>query len=485
MRSLVRFICLCTMLATSLSLHAADIKTTVTKVREIRERGDFKKAADVLNTSLADKGLSESDKKQLRYELDLLERIQKDFSLTKKNLFGSVQKAVRDLSREEFERWVKEGRFETRTIDGTVLYPGTSTSNLFWRYPDLNTRRITPRSKNALYRAMLDNSRLVTKVAAAEKTPYVLQQELEVTMTVKAQSDAAPASEIIRAWLPIPRKLPFQDGFKLLESSSKPKYIAEEESNIRSVYLEQPAAPAGETIFQIKYRYSTRATRFDLNVAKSQELKVDAKLQPFLQESPHVVFTPEIKRLAAEIVGKETNALKKARAIYDWIGKRIQYSYALEYSTIPNISEYCRKNDFGDCGQQALLYITLCRAEGIPARWQSGWFLFPGGQNMHDWTEIYLAPWGWVPVDVEVGGAFLKYANGLSAQERTELNDFYFGGLDQYRLIANGDHSQELNPAKQTFRSDDVDFQRGELETSKGNIYFDKYSYDVKWEKVK
>ena len=51
------------------------------------------------------------------------------------------------------------------------------------------------------------------------------------------------------------------------------------------------------------------------------------------------------------------------------------------------------------------------------------------------------------------------------------MRDFYFGGLDQYRMIANSDHSQALTPPKNTMRSDDVDFQRGELEYGDQNIY--------------
>ena len=63
-------------------------------------------------------------------------------------------------------------------------------------------------------------------------------------------------------------------------------------------------------------------------------------------------------------------------------------------------------------------------------------------------------------------------------------NDFYFGGLDQYRMAANSAHSQSLNPPKQSMRSDDVDFQRGELEWGAHNIYFDQYSWDLKWKEA-
>ena len=46
-------------------------------------------------------------------------------------------------------------------------------------------------------------------------------------------------------------------------------------------------------------------------------------------------------------------------------------------------------------------------------------------------------------------------------------------------MIANSDHSAALTPPKHTMRSDNVDFQRGELECGDQNIYFDQFSYNL------
>ena len=186
-----------------------------------------------------------------------------------------------------------------------------------------------------------------------------------------------------------------------------------------------------------------------------------------------------MRALSKEIAGSTDNPLVQAKAFYDWISEHIQYSYALEYSTIRNISDYCLTKRYGDCGQEALLFITLCRLNGIPARWQSAWFTFPGGKTIHDWTEIYVRPWGWMPVDPYMGIFAMQYLKSLTPEERRGVRDFYFGGLDQYRMAANSDHCQNLMPAKAGLRSDNVDFQRGELEAKGENIYFDKYSYSL------
>ena len=90
------------------------------------------------------------------------------------------------------------------------------------------------------------------------------------------------------------------------------------------------------------------------------------------QQPPHIRFTPLIRELASDIVGEEKDPLKKARRIYDYITTHVMYSFVRSYFTLTDIVQYAASSLKGDCGVQALLFITLCRAAGIPARWQAG-----------------------------------------------------------------------------------------------------------------
>ena len=116
--------------------------------------------------------------------------------------------------------------------------------------------------------------------------------------------------------------------------------------------------------------------------------------------------------------------------------------------------------------------LSLCRASGVPARWQSGWTLWPERSGLHDWAEIFVEPYGWLPVDVDYAVHFVHEYETLSADEKQEIIDFYFGGIDAHRLVINREHGYPLYPPKRFPRSDDVDFQRGELETDRGNLYY-------------
>ncbi len=461
---------------------AGKTSDAIATASELREKGDFKQAETFLRRALKSNSgnISGAERKQFIREIDMLERIRQDYSLAEKELFQKIDESVKDFSRAEFEKWLKEGRFDSCMIDGERRFTGTSVSNLYFRHPELNARRKTPKDDSAYHKLMLDNLRAIKAAAEREKKPYVLPQRYKASITVSAEKNAAPDGEIIRAWLPIPRRNPFQDAFKLVSTSSPVKYLADVDSPIRSVYLEQIAQKDQPTKFEVSFEYTIHRVHFPLDAKKIRPAdKNDPALKPFVAEAPHVVFTPEIKSLVKKIASTETNQMLQAKAFFDWIADNIQYSYAREYSTLTNISDYCRNNGYGDCGQEALLFITLCRSQGIPARWQTGWHLVPGKATIHDWTEIYLAPYGWVPVDPWAGIFAMRYCTTLKRQDRIEVRDFYFGGLDQWRMIANSDHNQELQPPKNTSRSDDVDFQRGELESGDRNIYFDKYSFHL------
>lgn len=460
--------------------RASEPNEVFAQADHLERAGHFREAAAVLTHALALEPRPSPERKSLEFELDRLDRIRKDFPYTRELLYQDLKKSVRDLTPAEYAQWIREGRFDRRDIDGQQRFMASSVSNLFFRYPELYTRRLPPKNSGALETRHWETCRSIKTAAIAEHRPYVLPRRFEVSMNVTADRNAAPDGEVIRAWLPIPREYPFQNEFEFLTSSPLARRCDNPQSPIRSVYLEQTAHRDKPTRFAIAYAYTAQGVWFDIQPGEVRPADLsDAVLARFVKEGPHVIFTPELRALSQQIAGAEANPYLKARRFYDWISENIKYSFAIEYSTIRNISDYCRSRGYGDCGQETLLFIALCRLNGIPARWQSGWNTFPGAKSIHDWSEIYIAPYGWVPVDPYMGIYAMRYATTLKPEQQREIRDFYFGGLDQYRIAANSDHNQVLSPPKQSMRSDNVDFQRAELEWGSHNIYFDEFSYEL------
>jgi transglutaminase-like putative cysteine protease len=441
----------------------------------------FSHASNFLQQEFSSIISSANEVANLGFEAERLERIRKDYPLTSDALFLELKGTLKGLTKSEYQNWLAEGRFDCLEIDGKQMFMGSSAANLLFRYPRLNNRRILAKNTAELERSILRTCEQIAQSAREHKSPYVLPKRFRVTMTVSlGDSGYRKPGDIVSAWLPIPRDYPFQAEFALVASSSVPKQIAPPDSPIRSVFFQQSATESGAATFSIDYDYTSHGVRFFLEPSLVRpSVTNDTVLEKYLVEAPHIIFTEDIRELSRAISGGETNRLSKARRFYEWISEHIQYSFALEYSTIRNLSDYCLKHRYGDCGQEALLFITLCRLNGIPARWQSGWNTFPGAKSIHDWSEIYLEPYGWIPVDPYMGIYAMQYATNLKKDQKLLLRDFYFGGLDQYRMIANSDHNQVLSPAKQALRSDPVDFQRGELECCGTNIYLDQFTYKL------
>lgn len=107
--------------------------------------------------------------------------------------------------------------------------------------------------------------------------------------------------------------------------------------------------------------------------------KLNANLQKLLQPSPYIESnSPEIKKLAPEIIKGKATAWEQANAILDWVRTNVKYKFATDIK--PAIAAL--KDGEGDCEELSSLFIALCRANKIPAR--AVWV--PG----HTYPEFYL-----------------------------------------------------------------------------------------------
>lgn len=440
------------------------------------DSGRFEAAEAGIATALAAPALSSDTRTALLFERERMRRILLDFTLTADEVKARVRKQIPDLTDAEFARWDAAGLFERQSIDGRTLYFSRSPSNLFRLSNEALARRQEQKplsegpmeSPNAHHRAVRD-------AALASGRSSVAPQRIRVTQSLVVEADAVPAGEIVRAWIPFPRALRGQQEDIRLVSSAPAQHVVAPESTLqRTVYLEKPAQAGKPTQFAITYDITIFAQYHAVDPAKVVALEPTPELAPHLAErAPHIVFTDDLRAFSRSVVGDETNPGRIARKLFAAVD-RIPWAGAREYSTISNISDYALHAGHADCGQQTLLLMALLRLNGIPARWQSGMVYSPDSNgkdkywNLHDWGWMYLAPYGWVPMDVTTG----------VFEGEHDIEWFYLGGLDAYRIAFNDDYGREFVPAKQHFRSETVDLQRGEAEWKGGNLYFDQWDYD-------
>jgi hypothetical protein len=413
--------------------------------------------------------------KEIEILLAKMDRIEIDFSKAEPEIRQELLLYFPDLTEEQLEAWEIPGKLEMRLINGEKRYFRNAVPNLF-RVDSL--ARQLKISKEGDYTDPLDVFCLHNTAGLIEKiqkgiTPEELTYKFQIDFTITLQPNVVPDGEIIKCWIPFPREsLPRQKNVKLLSVNSDDYHIAGNSVLQRSIYLEKEAVAGQPTVFSFSAEFETIPQWISLTAEKIKPYNNSSDLFKTytLERPPHIVFSKEIKTLAAEITNGISSPVEKVKAIYYWINHNIPWASALEYSTFENIPEYVLKYRKGDCGMQTLLFMSMARYCGIPCKWQSGWMLHPLEVNLHDWCEIYYEGVGWMPLDQSFG---------LQNTDNQELKEFYISGIDGYRLVVNDDFSREFDPPKTYYRSEPIDFQRGELEWSGGNLYFNQWTYKL------
>lgn len=404
---------------------------------------------------------------RLRVELYRLRRVCQEYRLSREDVLGGLRGRLKGASGDADA--LLDELMERRLVD--------------WREID-GERRFLPRYLETLERHAgevpgLEASRdpdakgLVRTLVSMRET---CSQARRITLraTVASRAPVAP-EDVVRAWLPLPVECGEQRGVEVFYESTPGGAVSPVDSAQRTIFWEGRGAELplveGRASFQVLYRYTIQVPYVALYQAADEAgsrrrqgvptypgpADAPADLAPYLGEkAPHIVFTPFLRALARRVVGERRDALSRARAIYDYVTSSVKYHYQPAYVALGSIADTTARTLTGDCGCMSLLFITLCRIAGVPARWQSGLCVRPRGARPHDWAQFYAGPYGWRWVDCSFGASAYRSGDEL---RRTH----YFGNLDPLRMIACTDFYEPLTPPDDALREDPFDNQRGEM----------------------
>jgi len=449
-------------------------KVTMAQIDTEEAAGNFTKATCLIDLYVAENDLSPSTVYDLNARKDVMHRIRLDFGRDRAAVEEYIRRYYPDVDDEMLARWENSGTLEYKIIDGQKWYYNRAATNLFRLDKDAIVRKAEVDKPDGNEKAVLkahlpEIINALGKSGKTQMSPVKMRVKYELTL----QPNAVPDGETVRCWLPYPREdHRRQSNVQLLSVNDDHYVISPEQYAHRTIYIEKTAKKDEPLTFAIEFSYQHAAEWFNLQGKTIQPYDTQSELYKTCtaERPPHIVFSDSIIAISSRIAGNETNPWQKMRKIFEWVDTTFPWSGAREYSTLKNIPQYVLENRRGDCGQVTLLLMTLARYNGIPARWQSGFQMQPGNLNMHDWGEFYLEGAGWIPIDQSYG------INTFS--DNDDVKYFYANGIDAYRWIVNSDYSQPLFPAKIFLRSDDVDFQRGELEWRGGNIYYNYWKWD-------
>ena len=423
-------------------------------IEKLKWHGDFGDAIDLIHTRLRE-GIPETLKEKLRLEEKQMKRMLRDYVISQEEAEKILSERLLDYKKGELDQLRKENVVDWMYVEGEIRYIDSFYSNLIKIRSDIAARQKQPK---VLAPGEKDDGQIRDEIIAKMKEHGTVKCHMKLRATVTLGEELLAQDGEYHIHVPLPLEKFQMSDVNLISYNPAYLSVAPPDAHQRTVCFSGTAQELRTCQIEYSLTNTMHYQNPDPALVSPEQPCFDTE-----EQLPHIAFTPYLRALTAEIVGNETNPLKKARKIYDFVTTKVVYSYMRSYISLPVIPEYCASRLRGDCGVQALTFITMCRIAGIPARWQSGLYADWRSADSHDWAMFYVAPFGWLYCDCSFGGSAWR-------QKAYDRWNFYFCNLDPYRVCLTDMFQADFQPPMSYLRSDPYDNQRGEVERTDGPV---------------
>lgn len=219
-----------------------------------------------------------------------------------------------------------------------------------------------------------------------------------------------------QAWVPVP-SVDEDAWFRSLDntftSNGKAALVRDPKYGAGMIHVEWAAGEAAPFV-EVRSRVATRDRATDFSTP-GRPAPLSAAERALYTEATDLIPTDGIvKETAGRITAGATDDLAKAKAIYEWIVDNTFRDAKVRGCGIGDIAAMLKTGNLGGkCADLNALYVGLARAAGLPARDVYGIRIAPSAfgykslgagsevitKAQHCRAEVWLAAFGWVPVD--------------------------------------------------------------------------------------
>lgn len=251
---------------------------------------------------------------------------------------------------------------------------------------------------DSLYKIILDDEETFIQTDGKK-------QELEFTHQVRNYGPGELTS--LDIYIALPKDLPFQKLLDTLEFNPQPIDFPSDQWDQKTAHYHFENVPAGEFVtVSMTARVELYKTRFFIFPEKTgtlDDIPKSIKDMYLNDDTKYWVEDSYIQETARKVVGDETNPYWIARKLFNHVIDNIEYERVGGWNVAPTVL----KRGTGSCSEYSFVYIALCRAAGLPARY-AGSVVIRGDDAstddvFHRWVEVYFPNYGWIPIDPSGG----------------------------------------------------------------------------------
>ncbi len=197
-----------------------------------------------------------------------------------------------------------------------------------------------------------------------------------------------------------------RDNQKLLGEITynlEPKKIVTDKWEQKTAFFQFKNVKPGEKIsIQATTEVETYNVRYFLypeNMGSLADIPENITSKYLRDEEKYQIKDDIIQQTVKEVIGNEKNPYWIMRKLHQFLINHLYYKMDGAWDMAPTVI----KNGHGSCSEYTFVFISLCRAAGLPARYVgSTWDrneLAYMDEVYHRWVEVYLPNYGWIPTD--------------------------------------------------------------------------------------
>ena len=153
----------------------------------------------------------------------------------------------------------------------------------------------------------------------------------------------------------------------------------------------------GDGAYKVSVFENVSGTKYAAVTSVSMTVKLKDQFAPYLLPNQYVNYTAASQTIAKgrELIGQETNGLKKVEIIYNFVVNNLTYDQqkaaTVKSGYLPVLDDVLAQKK-GICFDYAALMTGMLRSNGVPCKLVVGY----AGKAYHAWISTWSAETGWV-----------------------------------------------------------------------------------------
>jgi sugar lactone lactonase YvrE len=249
----------------------------------------------------------------------------------------------------------------------------------------------------------------IFKLVIDDGEPYKVsdRHKLHMLLTHEFRNYGPGELRELNVYIAMPVEMPNQKFLSDISLTHSPLGILHDRWQQAVAHYQMADLPLAERIqVQMQVDVELAAVRhfvFPHRVGKLADIPKDIARLYLVDEDKYRIGDPIIQNAVKQAVGEEKNPYWVMRNIHRYLREHMYYELAGGWNVAPRVLE--RGN--GSCSEYTFVFISMCRAAGIPARYV-GAIVIRGDEAsadevFHRWSQVYLPGYGWVHIDPQGG----------------------------------------------------------------------------------